>query len=526
MSYFRNFPLYPYKFGNEIQANLIQNLSVYVNLVEELTSDDMNLYEIQYIRDGERPDQMSQRIYDTPDYYWTFFFANEKLRISGWPLDESEVFDVAKKHYPNVVLTTEAAMSEKFNAGNIVIQEPTQSSDVFSGPISIGKILEKNLDMGQLVIEPYNEVNGFTITNAGKGYVKAPLVTLSGGGGTGAIAVAAVTNGLITSIIVSDGGIGYTSRPTVTIAPPDVINWASFGQYVANYQLSKLPKTIRGMAQYLLEYIAGVGSDANRTTFWEEEVSSGRKRGDLNGNGSITLNDVIILLQIAVGISVPASSSNHYNNYIAPQLGGGVGSLTGVYYDFLRQIVNSYEMADINMDGTVSKADVDIISKYNINKADPTISEVIRARLEVIQNTIVQNASTYPLWNPGGGIEQATATSGITNTSFKIDQTIYSSNTSSEYRNWDVSDVKTLPVETAQKQYDAIHHYEDANGDYLDLEIANDDGGVLIPTVFSSAITNLNRLKTLNDDLKQIKVLKPSAISKLNTEFQKLLKNG
>ena len=526
MSYFRNFPLYPYKFGNETEANLIQNLSVYVDLVEELTSDDMNLYEIQYIRDGERPDQMSQRIYDTPNYYWTFFFANEKLRISGWPLDESEVFDVAKKHYPNVVLTTEGAMSEKFNIGNVVSQEPTQSSDVFSGPISIGKILEKNLDMGQLVIEPYNEVNGFTITNPGKGYVKAPLVTLSGGGGTGATAVAGVTNGIITSITVSDGGAGYTSRPIVTISDPDVINWSSFGQFVNNYQLAKLPDTARGMAQYLLEYVVNKGNNANRTTFWEEEVSSGRKRGDLNGSGSITLSDVIILLQIAVGLGLPPSILNHYNTHIAPQLGGEVGSLTGVYYDFIKQVVNGYEIADIDMNGTISKADVDIISKYNINKADPSISEAIRLRFEVIQNTIVQNSATYPQWNPGGGIEKATATSGITNTSFKIDQTIYSSDTSNEYRNWDVSDVKTLAVENAQKQYDAIHHYEDANGDYLDLEIANDDGGVLIPTVFSSAITNLNRLKTLNDDLKQIKVLKPSAISKLNTEFQKLLKNG
>ena len=526
MSYFRNFPLYPYKFGNETEANLIQNLSVYVDLVEELTSDDMNLYEIQYIRDGERPDQMSQRIYDTPNYYWTFFFANEKLRISGWPLDENEVFDVAKKHYPNIVLTTEGAMSEKFNVGNVVIQEPTQSSDVFSGPISIGKILEKNLDMGQLVIEPYNEVNGFTITNPGKGYVKAPLVTLSGGGGTGATAVAGVTNGIITSITVSDGGAGYTSRPTVTISDPDVINWSSFGQFVNNYQLAKLPDTARGMAQYLLEYVVNKGNNANRTTFWEEEVSSGRKRGDLNGSGSITLSDVIILLQIAVGLGLPPSILNHYNTHIAPQLGGEEGSLTGVYYDFIKQVVNGYEIADIDMNGTISKADVDIISKYNINKADPSISEAIRLRFEVIQNTIVQNSATYPQWNPGGGIEKATATSGITNTSFKIDQTIYSSDTSNEYRNWDVSDVKTLAVENAQKQYDAIHHYEDANGDYLDLEIANDDGGVLIPTVFSSAITNLNRLKTLNDDLKQIKVLKPSAISKLNTEFQKLLKNG
>ena len=45
------------------------------------------------------------------------------------------------------------------------------------------------------------------------------MVTLTGGGGTGAAATASLANGVVTAISIS-GGSGYTSAPTITIAPP------------------------------------------------------------------------------------------------------------------------------------------------------------------------------------------------------------------------------------------------------------------------------------------------------------------
>ena len=65
---------------------------------------------------------------------------------------------------------------------------------------------------------------GFTITTAGSGYTGNAAVTISGGEGSGAnaYAVANVTTGNITSIIVDVGGSGYTTSPTITIAAPPV----------------------------------------------------------------------------------------------------------------------------------------------------------------------------------------------------------------------------------------------------------------------------------------------------------------
>lgn len=53
---------------------------------------------------------------------------------------------------------------------------------------------------------------GNFITNAG-----GPIISITGGGGTGAAGEAKVTSGIITAITVTDGGTGYTSTPSVTI---------------------------------------------------------------------------------------------------------------------------------------------------------------------------------------------------------------------------------------------------------------------------------------------------------------------
>ena len=59
-------------------------------------------------------------------------------------------------------------------------------------------------------------VASITIVNGGSGYT-APTVTLTGGGGTGALATATTSSGVITGIAVTAAGTGYTSAPTVVI---------------------------------------------------------------------------------------------------------------------------------------------------------------------------------------------------------------------------------------------------------------------------------------------------------------------
>ncbi|MEZ5384255.1 MAG: autotransporter-associated beta strand repeat-containing protein [Prosthecobacter sp.] len=67
-------------------------------------------------------------------------------------------------------------------------------------------------------------VSSIAVTSAGSGYVGAPYVEITGGGGSGATASATVdldptsgTYGQVLGIVVTNPGIGYTSAPTVTL---------------------------------------------------------------------------------------------------------------------------------------------------------------------------------------------------------------------------------------------------------------------------------------------------------------------
>ncbi|VVB84824.1 Laccase [uncultured archaeon] len=62
------------------------------------------------------------------------------------------------------------------------------------------------------------QVSSVKVTNAGSGYTAAPTMTFSGGGGTGAAAVATLTSLGVYSVTVTSGGYGYTTAPAVSFS--------------------------------------------------------------------------------------------------------------------------------------------------------------------------------------------------------------------------------------------------------------------------------------------------------------------
>tara|TARA_B100000427_G_scaffold33025_1_gene24084 strand:+ start:838 stop:2247 length:1410 start_codon:yes stop_codon:yes gene_type:complete len=60
------------------------------------------------------------------------------------------------------------------------------------------------------------------MTSAGAGYVTPPQITISGGGGTGAAATCSVETVYqgVTRFNILDGGVGYSTAPTVTVGQP------------------------------------------------------------------------------------------------------------------------------------------------------------------------------------------------------------------------------------------------------------------------------------------------------------------
>jgi autotransporter-associated beta strand protein len=76
----------------------------------------------------------------------------------------------------------------------------------------------KNITVGQSLTAPAgNGVASLTVGLGGAGYVGQPIVSITGGGGTGASATAIVTSGVVTGFVITNPGTGYTDVPVVTL---------------------------------------------------------------------------------------------------------------------------------------------------------------------------------------------------------------------------------------------------------------------------------------------------------------------
>lgn len=76
-----------------------------------------------------------------------------------------------------------------------------------------------------------DNVTDVSLSNQGAGYVEAPGVSFSGGGGSDAEATATIAGGEVTNITITNVGSAYTSNPTVTIQVPGLT--VPTGQVVA-----------------------------------------------------------------------------------------------------------------------------------------------------------------------------------------------------------------------------------------------------------------------------------------------------
>jgi hypothetical protein len=151
-TFFRNFPLVRYKYGNEVDTALTQNISTYINILDELR-DDIAFYEKVTVGEFERPDTLSFKLYGHSNFHWTFYFLNSHVRESGWPLSVQELYTRVQKDYPNRVVTTSSPMHDILLPG-----APVRGSQ--SG--TLGTVVKRNLDLGQLIIRANGNFNDQT----------------------------------------------------------------------------------------------------------------------------------------------------------------------------------------------------------------------------------------------------------------------------------------------------------------------------------------------------------------------------
>jgi len=140
--FFRNFPIIPYRFGTEPNTVAFQNITTYIKIIDELKGN-IAFYETVFIDDFDRPDTLSYSLYGTPDYYWTFYYLNNDIRESGWPLAELELQDKLKADYPNRTIVTQTPIATSIKVGDVVVGQTSGS---------VGTVIKKFIDLGQVVV--------------------------------------------------------------------------------------------------------------------------------------------------------------------------------------------------------------------------------------------------------------------------------------------------------------------------------------------------------------------------------------
>ena len=100
MAYFSNFANIDYDFdGSGIQRS-VKNLAQYSTIISK-NIDDATFYSYYNIQDGARPDNVSEELYGTPEYYWTFFIVNNELQNywQDWPKSSEALRQFTEEEY-------------------------------------------------------------------------------------------------------------------------------------------------------------------------------------------------------------------------------------------------------------------------------------------------------------------------------------------------------------------------------------------------------------------------------------------
>jgi len=89
-------------------------------------------------------------------------------------------------------------------------------------------------------------ISSIAITNVGAGYITAPTVTISGGGGFGAVAHATIAGGQVSVISIDNQGQGYTSDPAISLTPAPTGGTNATASLIREFQVTGINVTSSG----------------------------------------------------------------------------------------------------------------------------------------------------------------------------------------------------------------------------------------------------------------------------------------
>ena len=171
MKYFQYFTDAVYElYGENLTLKDISTLGV----VDEKIKDDILYYNYYTVLDGETPDNVSYRLYGTPDYYWTIFLMNPKLQnfYKDWYKSSSVMQQYLRETYSNYAVEFDASIAGDFEIGETIVS--TFNAGVIAKIVDIDNINYKLLvtdvtDNGVEVTQDYDFTGIFPAGSGARG---------------------------------------------------------------------------------------------------------------------------------------------------------------------------------------------------------------------------------------------------------------------------------------------------------------------------------------------------------------------
>jgi hypothetical protein len=170
MNFFKNFPVVEVDLQRDGKVNKMVNIFRSVRPLQNFI-DDSALYTFYEIKNGERPDIVSQRLYKTPEFYWTFFVINERLHdgYRAWPMSQEILEKYLEVEYEGFALVTHPEVDTNSDGSVVEYTNSLAGENITytvdgtryrlgetvtgSSSNATGKVTKKNLDLNQLIVQ-------------------------------------------------------------------------------------------------------------------------------------------------------------------------------------------------------------------------------------------------------------------------------------------------------------------------------------------------------------------------------------
>jgi hypothetical protein len=148
--YFEKFKKTDYLFSNNVKKS-VTDLTKYTSIIERI-ADDVSFYNIYTIKPSERLDNISQKLYDNPNFYWTIPILNAELiniwRDIGKDTNDFESFIKAK--YPGFAIVPDESTP--------IVGNFTPGEEATIGSTKV-RIVKKFASENYIQIEPIDSIS-------------------------------------------------------------------------------------------------------------------------------------------------------------------------------------------------------------------------------------------------------------------------------------------------------------------------------------------------------------------------------